>query len=293
MEWVQFFSQNSWAYLLCVSLFSLLIGSFLNVVIHRVPIMMKREWREECLEFLEMTAEEKSETFNLFAPRSRCPSCENQITAWQNIPIISYLFLKGRCANCQKAISLRYPMVEFITALASIMVALHFGVSLPALFALLLTWALIAITLIDYDEKFIPDTITLPMLWLGLLINMHAVFVPLEQAIYGAVFGYLSLWSFAKLFYLVTGKEGMGHGDFKLFALFGAWMGVSVLPFIILASSIVGAIVGIIMIIFQSADRHTTIPFGPYLATAGWIALLFGDSIIRWYLNLSGLTPIS
>lgn len=289
MEWIQFFSEHSWLYLSAICVLSLLVGSFLNVVIYRVPIMMKREWREECLEFLDMPAEEKPERFNLLLPSSRCPHCDTPIKSWQNIPIISYLFLKGRCANCKTAISARYPLVEFITAIASIIVAAQFGMSLQTVFALLFTWSMIAITMIDYDEKFIPDSITLPVLWVGLLINMHGLFVPLDEAIYGVVAGYLSLWSFTKLFYVVTGKQGMGHGDFKLFALFGAWMGWHVLPFIILASSLVGAVFGILLMATSNANRNTAIPFGPYLAVAGWIALLFGQQIIDWYLRFSGL----
>ncbi|NOQ65244.1 MAG: prepilin peptidase [Methyloprofundus sp.] len=273
-----------------VAIIGLMVGSFLNVVIYRLPVMMKRDWKKECQEFLELPiTDQDAVPFNLALPRSRCPNCNSGIHWYQNIPVFSYLFLRGKCANCQVGISLRYPLVEAFTAIASVVVAYQLGGGLQTLFALLLTWALIALSGIDIDHQLLPDDITLPMLWLGILLNIFNIFTDPVSSIIGAIAGYLALWSIYKLFKLVTGKEGMGYGDFKLLALFGAWLGWQYLPQIILMSSIVGAIIGTAMIILVKRDKSVPIPFGPYLAIAGWIALLWGDEINTLYLTSVGL----
>lgn len=272
-----------------VGIIGLLVGSFLNVVIYRLPIMLQRSWRKECIEYLQMDDEPEAEPFNLSLPLSRCPNCQAPIKAYQNIPVISYIFLKGQCANCKNPISLRYPLIELFTAIASVTVAWHFGYTPQVGFALVLTWALIALSFIDLDHQLLPDNITLPMLWLGLVLSLFTVYTTAEASIIGAVVGYLVLWVVYQLFKLATGKEGMGYGDFKLLALFGAWLGWQTLPLIILLSSLVGAIIGISMIIFAKRDHSIPIPFGPYLAAAGWIALLWGNDINRLYLTSVGL----
>jgi len=272
------------------------VGSFLNVVIYRLPIMMDREWQRQAREFLDEPNDTESDTpstkkeqekFNLLVPVSACPQCEHKIKPWENIPVISYLFLRGKCSNCNTSISIRYPTVEAFTALLSVIVAMHYGFGWQALLALVLTWSLVALTMIDFDHKLLPDSITLPLLWLGLLINTQGVFVPLEQSVIGAAVGYLSLWSVFWVFKLVTGKEGMGYGDFKLLAVFGAWFGWSSIPLIVLGSSVVGAIVGISLIIILGRDKDIPIPFGPYLAAAGWITMLWGDVISSTYMRLA------
>ncbi|MGZ5622256.1 MAG: prepilin peptidase [Methylobacter sp.] len=272
----------------------LLVGSFLNVVIYRLPIMMQRRWRKECLEYLQIDPETTQgtvaeEPFNLVLPLSRCPGCNTPIKPYQNIPVISYLFLKGKCAECGCHISIRYPVIEALTALASIIVAWHFGYTPQAIFALFLTWSLIALIFIDIDHQLLPDSITLPLLWLGLCLSLFNIFTDAHASIIGAVAGYIALWAVFHLFKLVTGKEGMGYGDFKLLALFGAWLGWQYLPIIILLSSLVGAVVGVSMIIFVKHDHNIPIPFGPYLAAAGWIALLWGNELNQLYLATVGL----
>jgi leader peptidase (prepilin peptidase) / N-methyltransferase len=274
--------------------FGLLVGSFLNVVIYRLPIMMQRGWRKECLEFLQIDPETMQETvteepFNLVLPLSRCPACNTPIKPYQNIPVISYLFLRGKCATCDCHISMRYPIVEALTALASIIVAWHFGYTPQAFFALILTWSLIALIFIDIDHQLLPDSITLPLLWLGMCLSLFNLFADAHASIIGAVAGYIALWAVFHLFRLATGKEGMGYGDFKLLALFGAWLGWQYLPIIILLSSLVGAVVGVSMIVFVKHDHNVPIPFGPYLAAAGWIALLWGNDLNRLYLTSVGL----
>lgn len=278
--------------LLCpiVGIIGLMVGSFLNVVIYRLPIMMQRDWKQECQEFLELpVSEESASTFNLALPSSHCPACNADITALQNIPVLSYLLLKGKCANCQTSISIRYPLVEALAGLLSVMVAYQLGGQIETLFALLLTWVLIVLSGIDFDHQLLPDDITLPVLWLGLLLSLFNIFSDPVSSITGAIAGYLFLWTIYQLFKLFTGKEGMGYGDFKLLALFGAWLGWQYLPLIILLSSLVGAIVGTAMIIFVQRDKNIPIPFGPYLAIAGWIALLWGDQINTLYLSSAGL----
>ncbi len=277
-------------FLPAAALLGLAVGSFLNVVAHRLPIMLERDWKGQCRELLQLpTEQEPTAPFDLSRPRSRCPNCNHKITALENIPVLSYLFLRGRCSECNCAISIRYPVVELLTALLSVVVAWHFGPTWQAATALLLTWVLIALSLIDIDHQLLPDNIVLPTIWVGLLLSLFTVFTDPESAILGAVGGYLSLWSIFKLFKLVTGKEGMGYGDFKLLALFGAWQGWQFLLQIVLLSSLVGALFGIAMILFRGRDRTLPIPFGPYLAAAGWISLLWGAQINNIYLQWAGL----
>lgn len=268
----------------------LLVGSFLNVVIYRLPVMMQREWKKECTEYLELEPSgDDNEPFNLTLPLSRCPGCNTAIKPYQNIPVISYLFLKGKCAQCKNPISLRYPLIEAFTGIVSAIVAWHFGYSIEMLFALLLTWSLVALSFIDIDHQLLPDSINFPLLWLGLFLSLFSIFTDSHSSIIGALAGYLSLWTVYQVFKLATGKEGMGFGDFKLLAVFGAWVGWQYLPLIILLSSLVGAVIGVSMIVFVKKDRNIPIPFGPYLAVAGWIALLWGDKINSLYLNYVGM----
>jgi leader peptidase (prepilin peptidase)/N-methyltransferase len=274
--------------------FALVIGSFLNVVIYRLPLMMQREWREQCEELQSTPAPELPEgTFNLIVPRSRCPSCGEPIAPWQNIPVLSYLLLSAQCANCQAKISVRYPLVEMFTAAAAAVCAWRFGFGWEALMAIGLSFVLISISLIDVDHQIIPDSIVLPLLWVGLVMSLfhplagaQTLFIGPQEAIIGAVAGYLSLWSVYQLFKLITGKEGMGYGDFKLLAALGAWLGWQALPTIILMSAVVGAIIGISMIVFRGRDRQLPIPFGPYLAAAGWITMLYGETIKNAYFDM-------
>ena len=274
-----------------IAIIGLLVGSFLNVVIYRLPVMMERGWKKECMEYLEIDddSKEESEPFNLTLPLSRCPKCQWAIKPYQNIPVISYLFLQGKCSNCKIHISLRYPLIEAFSGLTSAIVAWHFGYTIELLFALLLTWSLIALSFIDIDHQLLPDSITLPVLWLGLFLSLFSIYTDTNSSIIGAIAGYLSLWTVFQLFKLATGKEGMGYGDFKLLALLGAWLGWQYLALIILLSSVVGAVIGISMIILVKKDRNTPIPFGPYLAAAGWLALIWGDKINSLYLNSIGL----
>ena len=343
-ELADIFASTPWLLAGCVFVLGLLVGSFLNVVIHRLPIMLEREWRAQAQEVLgdttaasvaderhvsaaftisvpdepdapplspdsvdallapaptaESTPPPAPEPYNLIIPRSRCPKCNAEITALQNIPVVSWLALGGKCANCRAPISARYPLVELITALLSAAVALHFGWHWQTLFALLLTWSLIALTVIDIDHTLLPDAITLPLLWLGLLLSVFwapnlsppAPVAPVSS-ILGAAAGYLLLWGVYWAFKLATGKEGMGYGDFKLLAALGAWMGWQMLPLILLLSALTGAIVGIALIVVRGRDRNVPMPFGPYLAAAGWVALMWGPQITGEYLEFSGLGP--
>lgn len=280
------FHSLPWLYFSLVFLFSLMIGSFLNVVIHRLPIMLEREWQAEYLSYFNPETQlQQEERYNLMVPRSACPHCGHAITAMENIPLLSWLWLKGRCRECQAPISARYPLVELLTALLSLVVAATFPPSWGLLAALLLTWVLVALTFIDLDKMLLPDQLTLPLLWGGLLSNLAGGFVPLADAVIGAMAGYLVLWSLYWAFKLLTGKEGMGYGDFKLLAALGAWLGWQALPIVLLLSSLVGAIIGISLILLRNHHQGKPIPFGPYLAIAGWIALLWGDTITRWYLT--------
>lgn len=275
-----------------IAVVGLMVGSFLNVVIYRLPIMMQRSWRKDCADYLQVdlaNSEQESSPFNLVLPGSHCSHCKEPIKPQQNIPVISYILLKGRCANCQSPISKRYPFVEALTSCASLVVAWHFGYTPQTLFALMLTWSLIALIFIDFDHQLLPDGITLPGLWSGVMLSLFGFFTDSHSSIIGAIAGYLVLWTVFHLFKLITGKEGMGQGDFKLLALFGAWLGWQSLPIIILLSSLVGSVCGIGMILFIKHDHNIPIPFGPYLATAGWIALLWGNDINQWYLTTMGL----
>jgi len=258
--------------------FGLLIGSFLNVVIYRVPKMYQRAWENEVAEEQDLPPPH-TDRFNLMVPRSACPHCGHQITALENIPVVSYLVLRGKCSQCKAPISPRYPVIEAVTGLLSAGIVWHFGTGLLGIGALVFLFLLVAMTCIDYDTYMLPDNMTLPLMWLGLLINLNGTIVPLHDAVIGAAAGYLALWSIYWLFKLATGKEGMGYGDFKLLAALGAWMGWTMLPTIILLSSVVGAVVGIALIVFAGRDRNKHIPFGPYLAGAGLIALVYGDRI--------------
>ena len=262
----------------------LLIGSFLNVVIYRLPKILEQDWKGQCAVLLEQNLP-KEEKLTLSTPNSTCPKCQHAIKPWENIPVISYLFLQGRCSQCKNKISIRYPLIELITSLLSLFVITVFGASYAGLAALCLTWVLIALTMIDADTQLLPDNMTLPLLWAGLILNAFGVFTSLESALWGAIFGYLSLWSVYHLFRLLTGKEGMGYGDFKLLGALGAWFGWQTLPIIILLSSVVGAVIGISMILIKGKDKNIPIPFGPYLAIAGWITLIWGDQIRHIWLG--------
>jgi leader peptidase (prepilin peptidase)/N-methyltransferase len=261
----------------------LLVGSFLNVVIYRLPIMLKQQWQQDCAEFLQLENNAPHERFNLALPRSHCPHCKTVISACDNIPVLSYVLLKGRCSTCQQCIGLRYPLIEILTAIFSMIVAWHFGASWAACAALCLTWALISLSAIDYDSQLLPDIIVLPLLWLGLGLSLFTVFTNSQASIIGAIAGYLILWLVYYSFKLVTGKDGMGHGDFKLLAMLGAWLGWQYLGLIILLSSLAGTILGMILIALNKQDRAKPMPFGPYLALAGWIALLWGSPLNEWY----------
>lgn len=293
MTLFDFFASNLLATIVVAGMLGLLVGSFLNVVIYRLPLMLEREWTSQCQTLLQSgnagTEAVESPSFNLVTPNSHCPKCDAAIKPWQNIPVVSYLALGGKCANCKTPISKRYPIIEFVTGLLSCLAIWHFGFSWQGGAMLLLTWALIALTMIDFDHQLLPDNITLPLLWLGLIINSFDTFCSLPDALWGAVFGYLSLWAVYWLFKLVTGKEGMGYGDFKLLAVLGAWFGWQMLPLIILLSSLVGAIIGIFLLVLKNKGKSVPIPFGPYLAAAGWIAAVWGEQLTQAYLNYAGL----
>ncbi|KAF3983484.1 MAG: prepilin peptidase [Methylococcales symbiont of Hymedesmia sp. n. MRB-2018] len=273
-----------------VFIIGLFIGSFLNVVIYRLPVMMEQGWKKECTEYLELEAiKESAQPFNLFIPGSKCGKCQTAIKPYQNIPFFSYLLLAGKCAQCKTHISLRYPIIETFTAICSAIVAWQFGYSSAMFFALLLTWSLIALSFIDIDHQLLPDSINLPVLWLGLLLSVFSIYTDTRSSIIGAIVGYLSLWTVYQLFKLATGKEGMGYGDFKLLALFGAWLGWQYLPIIILLSSLLAAVIGIAMVVFANKDGNTSISFGPYIAVAGWLALVWGEQINGFYLRSIGM----
>jgi len=292
--------------------FGLVIGSFLNVVIYRLPIMLEREWRAQAADLLTSAAGSSAppspathvvpapqaavERFTLSTPGSACPACKAPIKAWQNIPVVSWLMLRGRCAACKSNISVRYPLVEFTTGLLSAGVAWHFGFGAAAACGLLITWSLIALTGIDIDHHLLPDGITLPLMWAGLLASIivgpmagNPIPVSARDALIGAASGYVSLWLVFHAFRLITGKEGMGYGDFKLFAALGAWLGWKLLPLVILLSALTGAVIGILMIVLRDRDRSVPMPFGPYLAAAGWIAMMYGDVLVDGYLRVAGL----
>jgi len=292
-ELIQIVQSSSPAFIIVCALLGLMVGSFLNVVIHRLPKMMELGWQQQCAELtnddsLTQSVDKSTNTppYNLIVPRSACPHCGHVISAWENIPIVSYLLLRGKCKGCAATISVRYPIVEAISGILCAYTAWHFGFGWSAVGALLFIWALLALTAIDFDTQLLPDDITLPLLWTGLLFNMSGVYTSLHNAVLGAVIGYLALWSVYWLFKIFTGKEGMGYGDFKLLAALGAWMGWEMLPLIILSSSLVGAIVGITLMVVLKHGRNIPIPFGPYLAGGGLIALFWGQTLTQEYLQL-------
>lgn len=280
--------SSPWLFYTSVLFIGLCVGSFLNVVAYRLPLMMERDWKLECHEFLQLEPPDIKDnlvSFNLATPGSACPNCGHKLRAWENIPVISYLFLRAKCSSCGIKISIQYPVVELITGITSLLAAHVFGVSIQTVAALFFTWVLIALTLIDLKKQLLPDNMTLPLLWLGIFLSLFDVFTDLTSSVIGAMAGYLILWSVYQLFKLLTKKEGMGFGDFKLLGALGAWVGFSYLPQIILVSSVVGSVAGISMLIFGRTKQQQPIPFGPYLAVAGWIALLWGETINTAYLS--------
>lgn len=273
--------------LLAAGLSGLIVGSFLNVVVYRLPFIMQREWEAECRAYLKLPAEQpKPKAFNLAVPASHCPHCEHKLRWYDNIPLVSYLLLGGKCAYCQRAIALRYPLLEFTSAVLAIIIANHFGYSWQTPVALIFTWSLLVLFCIDLEHQLLPDIVTLPLVWLGLIVNLFAVFVPIEKAVLGVVIGYSSLWLIAWIFQRITGKVGMGHGDFKLLALLGAWLGWQALPFVVLFASLLGSVVGLILLGLKRHSRDIPIPFGPYLALAGWSLLLWGGEWTQLYWQL-------
>lgn len=283
-------NQNQWFLFTCLFSLGLVVGSFLNVVIYRLPLMMESRWRKDCCELLEVKGDASEElTFTLSHPNSHCPNCKAAIKPWQNIPLLSYLFLGGKCGNCAIGISKRYPAIELVTALMTLALASQHEASWALLGAMLFTWSLITLTMIDIDHQLLPDDITLPLLWLGLAFSLFGATVSLQDAVLGAMLGYLSLWSVYWLFKLLTGKEGMGYGDFKLLAALGAWLGWQAVPLVILMSSLVGAICGLGIMLATRRGKDVPIPFGPYLALAGWIALMWGDKVMSYYMGITGM----
>ncbi|MFM8333487.1 MAG: prepilin peptidase [Candidatus Methylumidiphilus sp.] len=291
MDAVGLLLSDSTVLIMFVAVLGAVAGSFLNVVIYRLPIMMEASWRRECEQFLEIAGggEAAPARFDLVFPNSRCPHCQHAIRPHENIPLLSYLWLGGKCSQCKSPIALRYPLVEAATALISVAVAWKLGPTWQMAWALLLSWSLVCLSAIDIDHRLLPDSITLPFMWLGLFLSLFHVFADSQSSIIGAMAGYLSLWLVFHAFKLLTGKEGMGYGDFKLLALFGAWLGWQSLPLVVLLSSLVGAVAGVLMIVMMKQDRSTPIPFGPFLAAAGWIALLWGGEITAAYLGASGI----
>ena len=292
MDLLDTFRLVPWFFVGTAIVFGLLVGSFLNVVIHRLPIMLERDWKAQCIEYLgdnivlkDAETAGSNSKYNLVVPRSACPTCKQPITALQNIPVLSYVFLGGKCAGCKSHISIRYPLVEAMTGLLTGFLAWRFGVTWMAAFAIIYVWALVALTFIDADTTLLPDDITLPLLWLGLLVNTGGAFTDVGSAILGAAGGYLVLWSVYWGFKLLTGKEGMGYGDFKLLAAIGAWLGWQLLPLVILLSAAVGTVVGIAGILLKGRDKGAKLPFGPYLAAAGFIAMIWGQQLTSWYLG--------
>lgn len=288
MTFLEILAATPWLFFTTVTALGLIVGSFLNVLILRLPRMMEQEWQRDCAELQGLPAPEQ-ETLSLSRPASHCPGCKSPIKPWQNIPVVSYLWLRGRCANCSQPIGLRYPAVELASGALSLAAAVTFGPSVSLLTALLFIWLLLALTGIDIDTQLLPDNLTLPLLWLGLAANLFNVWIDLPSAVIGAMAGYLSLWSVYWLFKLVTGKEGMGFGDFKLLAALGAWFGWQALPLIILLSSFVGAAIGITFVLVRGQDRNVPMPFGPYLAGAGLLYLFYGEPLNTLYLSLTGI----
>jgi leader peptidase (prepilin peptidase) / N-methyltransferase len=285
MYLLQLLQATPWLLITAAVFFGLVVGSFLNVVIHRLPRMLEQGWRAECAE-LNGNPLPAGETYNLVLPRSRCPHCGHQIRAVENVPVLSYIALRGRCSACRAPISLRYPAVETLAGVLAGYIAWRFGVSATAAGAMLFAWTMIALAFIDLDTFYLPDNLTLPLLWTGLVFNIGATFTDLTSAVIGAAGGYLVLWAVFWAYKIATGKEGMGYGDFKLLAAIGGWLGWKMLPLVILLSSFVGAIIGIGLIVLARRGRNVPIPFGPYLALAGLIALFFGEQLNRHYLAL-------
>lgn len=289
MSIFQYYQINPYFFLVIIFVLGLIIGSFLNVVIFRLPKILYREWKHQCSELLECapnTDLQNTETYNLILPRSRCPNCNTTIRALDNIPVLSFILLGGKCRHCHQPISRRYPVIETLTAVVSVIVAWKFGPNPQLLFALILTWSLICLSMIDFDHQLLPDDISLPLLWLGILCNYFGLFTDIYSSVLGAITGYLVFWFLFKGFKLLTGKEGMGYGDFKLLAMLGAWMGWQSLLLIVLIASLAGSVIGIILIVSGRQDGSKPIPFGPYLAIAGWISLIWGNEIAATYLNL-------
>jgi leader peptidase (prepilin peptidase)/N-methyltransferase len=301
MDMQLFFQEHQAISLSAIVLLGLAIGSFLNVVIYRLPIMMKQQWRDQCLQLLDCSTgsgEDSADTemqshdeeeITIVTPRSRCPHCGHQINAIENIPLLSYIMLRGRCRHCHAGISIRYPLVETATAFLSVIVVWHFGLGWTTMAALMFTWSLIALSVIDLDCQLLPDSITLPLLWLGLAVNLFGIFTDINSSVVGAIAGYTSLWLVYLLFKWATGKEGMGYGDFKLLAAIGAWSGWQALPMVILLSAFLGAAIGIGLIILKGRDRNVPIPFGPFLSAAGWLSILWGEQIKGVYWAITGL----
>lgn len=277
--------QHTYFMYTAIALLSLAVGSLLNVIIYRLPIMLEQEWRQHYMELVGIE-EELQPGLNLFLPRSFCPSCKKTVKAWQNIPLLSYLFLRGRCYYCNNSISPRYPLIELGTLLLSLYASWHFGFTLQLPFVFIALWIVICLFFIDLDHQILPDSLTLTLLWTGLIANTYSLFTPLTQAVWSAVGGYLTLWLFIKLFYFFTGKIGMGHGDFKLFAAFGAWFGWVYLPLILLLSSFSGAFIGLIYLYLGNKSKETPIPFGPFLCFGGVVCLFWGQELVNWYLRL-------
>ena len=285
----EFLASSPTAFVILALGLGLVVGSFLNVLVWRLPSMLARDWRQQPREILELPGEAPGPTYNLMLPHSHCPHCSHPLRAWENIPLLSYLMLRGRCASCKTPISARYPLIELSCALLSGFIAWHLGFGWQAAGLLVLSWGLLALCLIDADHQLLPDVLVMPLLWLGVIVNAFELFVPLQDAVWGAVAGYLSLWTVYWLFKLITGKEGIGHGDFKLLALLGAWGGWQILPLTILLASLVGAVSGLLWLRWKRAKTSTPIPFGPYLAIAGWIAMLWGGQITDFYWQFVGL----
>lgn len=295
MELVTVLKTNTTFFLTVVGLFSLLVGSFLNAAIYRIPIMLQREWREECEDFIggedsENSNRETTNNFNLFVPRSQCPNCGHMITALENVPVISYLFLKGKCSSCKTHISIQYPLIEVLTALLSVFIAWKIGFGWQILATLVFFWTLITLALIDAKTMLLPDNLTLPLMWLGIAVNYNHLFVDLQSSVLGAMIGYMSLWSLFQVFRLVTGKEGMGFGDFKILAAIGAWGGWQILPFTIFVASLLGAVIGILMMLIQRQKESQPIPFGPWLALAGFMGFVWRDEVIQTMVSYFRLT---
>ena len=289
MYFLEYFQNTPVAFYIMMGVTGLMVGSFLNVVIFRLPRMMEADWKLQCRTLLDIKTESADDSvdFNLIWPRSRCPDCNHQITAFENIPIISYLLLGRKCSACKSSISFRYPLIEFVSGFLAFFLAWYFGFGLKGILAIILSWALLTLSIIDIDHQLIPDDITLPFLWLGIIANMFGIYTDIYSSLIGVISGYGVLWSVYIIFKMLTGKEGMGYGDFKLLAMLGAWLGWQMLPLIILLSSLSGAIIGLSLILFKQHDKSKPIPFGPYLAIAGWIALVWGNEITSAYYRWS------